>query len=982
MKSFITILAALFLIAPWHANAQGTSICVAEGNWSSPATWGGTVPQAGSHVTIPAGRTVYLDVTPPNLGKVLIEGHLKVLDTGTRAITAQYILAQHGGVFSAGTEAQPFQNKLTVTLTGTDSNAVLGMGGRLLGAHHGSKIELIGATPSINWTFLNATAAAGANVIILDQAPGWKVGDEIIITSTDYDYAQTEKRTIVGISQTTITLNAPLTYLHNGQITYVDHDKPGVPHTIDERAEVGLLSHNIKIQGASDSETAGYGGHTMVMDTSVAKLRGVEFYRMGQKGLLGRYPMHWHDVNDEGENSFMENCSTHRSFNRGTTIHKTNNLRITGNVIYDTLGHGYFFEDGKETGNTLIRNLVALVHMGVLDTVFLKDGFAQPNGGVPAAYWISNPNNHFIGNVAAGQAPGGIGFWYDLHTLPRPGSITAAAFPSYNPKAQPFGVFEGNRAHSVTSPTQFSSQEPAWGLFVEQVGAVIENFTAFKNQKGCVWTAGRSIIQNSSLAGDLAVFNPSTLKNSLVIGRTPNPIFVEPSANTWLARGFDLENGLAGKLLMADTALDGYDALPAAENSVFANFRGIFRSREHNVYEGSTSNCKFLNDGPYRTYYVGNANGFTAAVLENSQFAREELDDSFGNGGPGFFTYTQTLTDERSKTVLQGAKGIEPSDTVQWWTPGRITDFVSFQVHDAAPSTAAYRVLLQRAGAVAPYQARWGPDFNNGYVHQSNTKPGLVTKLAFTGTIQNEDISIKAEDPKPAGVFLLFTLPMWTSGTPTFYHERQGQQRGNGQAPPQASTKAAYDAATATTYYVGDGLIHVKLLANDSFFLINNYSTSSYVAPSPSPFNQWLGSAFSSTQLNDPAFSSFAADPQNDGVTNGMEYVLATGPGLAEKPPATVTKFVSGSDVFPRIVFRRAFPSRGGVNLIVEQSPNLVSWTPIATLLGGASTWSGTASVSEETPASGLTRVLVTSSTKIDATNPSLYLRLRAVQPQ
>src|SRR5205809_5138657 len=88
---------------------------------------------------------------------------------------------------------------------------------------------------------------------------------------------------------------------------------------------------------------------------------------MGQKGLLGRYPLHWHNVNNGGANSYVVSSSVHHSFNRGTTIHKTNNLTISENVIYDTLGHGYFFEDGKETGNVVIHNLVALVHKGPLD---------------------------------------------------------------------------------------------------------------------------------------------------------------------------------------------------------------------------------------------------------------------------------------------------------------------------------------------------------------------------------------------------------------------------------------------------------------------------------------------------------------------------------------------------------------------------------------------------------------------------------------
>jgi hypothetical protein len=45
--------------------------------WSDPATWPDKkVPRAGDKVTIAAGKDVVLDVTPPALGGVNIEGKL------------------------------------------------------------------------------------------------------------------------------------------------------------------------------------------------------------------------------------------------------------------------------------------------------------------------------------------------------------------------------------------------------------------------------------------------------------------------------------------------------------------------------------------------------------------------------------------------------------------------------------------------------------------------------------------------------------------------------------------------------------------------------------------------------------------------------------------------------------------------------------------------------------------------------------------
>ena len=75
------------------------------------------------------------------------------------------------------------------------------------------------------------------------NAEGWKVGDEIVLASTDFDPRQAERRTISAISGNTITLDKKLDYMHFGKITF----------DVDERGEVGLLTRNIKIQASADA---------------------------------------------------------------------------------------------------------------------------------------------------------------------------------------------------------------------------------------------------------------------------------------------------------------------------------------------------------------------------------------------------------------------------------------------------------------------------------------------------------------------------------------------------------------------------------------------------------------------------------------------------------------------------------------------------------------------------------------------------------
>ena len=55
------------------------------------------------------------------------------------------------------------------------------------------------------WTKLARTAEAGSGSIQVLDAKGWRVGDQIVLASTDFDPHQAERRTISGITGNTIT---------------------------------------------------------------------------------------------------------------------------------------------------------------------------------------------------------------------------------------------------------------------------------------------------------------------------------------------------------------------------------------------------------------------------------------------------------------------------------------------------------------------------------------------------------------------------------------------------------------------------------------------------------------------------------------------------------------------------------------------------------------------------------------------------------
>jgi cell migration-inducing and hyaluronan-binding protein len=254
--------------------------------WSDPATWPGRkVPRAGDKVNIARGRAVILDVSPPALAGVTIEGKLTFADNADLELTTEWIMLH--GELEVGTEATPHTRKATITLTdNVREESMMGMGDRGI-MISGGTLNLHGDRNN-SWTKLARTAQAGSDSIDVLDAAGWRVGDEIVLASTDFDPRQAERRTISAISGNTITLDRKLDYMHFGEITF----------GVDERGEVGLLTRNVRLQASADAEQSYFGGHVMAMPTSKMYVSGVEFNRMGQHLTLARYPIHWHLVGE------------------------------------------------------------------------------------------------------------------------------------------------------------------------------------------------------------------------------------------------------------------------------------------------------------------------------------------------------------------------------------------------------------------------------------------------------------------------------------------------------------------------------------------------------------------------------------------------------------------------------------------------------------------------------------------------------------
>jgi len=589
-----------FVFTAFAAQAQSL-------RWADPATWpNNQVPVAGDKVTIANDQEVLLDISPPALSGLTINGKLVFADESDLALTTEWIMVF--GELQIGTEANPFTHKAIITLTdNNEGEQLMGMGDRGI-MLSGGTLNLHGNITN-TWTRLAETAEKGSTTIKVLNAEQWQVGDEMVLASTDYNPRQAETRHITAISGNTITLDQPLAYMHFGEITY----------GVDERGEVGLLTRNIKVQASEDAAESYFGGHIMAMITSKMYVEGVELNRMGQHMELARYPIHWHLVGEGGKGQYLRNAAIHDTFNRCVTVHGTNDLQIENNVTYNTVGHCFFMEDGIETGNAFVKNLAIqtkchptmecvpnnLAANGEIDAENRRElrdiSFSGrhtllPSDNTVSSYWITNPDNSYIDNVAAGSDS--TGFWFSIPMHPNGAFLGSDDSLNTWPRRTPLRAFRGNVAHSNFDGFMIDrhiDEDNTFGLASwplqpladpddlesEVMETHFENLTAWKNRNGGLWgrgdlyvysnmTLADNAIGMTQAAGDIGSLPfSSRLIDGLVVGETDN--IGNPSTPEEIAYGRSLP-----KPAIPDFPIRGYEYYDYRDdviNTTFVNFQ-------------------------------------------------------------------------------------------------------------------------------------------------------------------------------------------------------------------------------------------------------------------------------------------------------------------------------------------------------------------------------------------------------------------------
>ncbi len=516
-------------LAPSPAAAVDTTVApptiqaIANGPWASASTWSpNRVPAENDVVSIPKAFTVDLASASARLGGLWVFGKLNLADADGVLLNTRFTVIT--GTLQAGSESQPVTRQVAIELWGTDvRHAVAGMGTKNLAVMGGGMLKLHGQ-PRLAWTKLDASVSAGATRLTLkDSASTWRAGDKLILASGSIDPRDAQELTVTAVNGKQIDVSPALGKPRYAQVQTYDGK------TLDQRPAIGLLSRNLVVRGAADSDGSAFGGHVMVMAGGHAQVSGVELQRMGQRGLPGRYPIHWHEASDRTGSYAIGNSIT-SSFQRAIVVHSSSHVMVDANVAYNVPNHAFVWaEDGDEVGNIFTRNLGILVrtpqeqHFAFpINNPFF--GNSSQGEGRSAVFWGRSMTRHVLrDNISAGSLDG-FGYFVDLFT-PAPDSAVDGSGM----------IFDGNIAHSTYKTLATGNQinypeaTTGHGLMVTTgagvgVQYVFQNYTGYHNVSGA-WLEDRATVLAQSIVADNGsgvIVLRGVVDDVAVVGRSAN----------------------------------------------------------------------------------------------------------------------------------------------------------------------------------------------------------------------------------------------------------------------------------------------------------------------------------------------------------------------------------------------------------------------------------------------------------------------------
>jgi len=537
--------------------------------------------------------------------------------------------------------------------------------------------------------------------------------------------------------------------------------------------------------------------------------------------------MHWHIAGD-AKGQYFENSSIHDTYSRCLTVHGTNDVLVENNVTFNSVGHCFFLEDAVEHGNQFVHNLgiltkchpdgkpcvptdLTLAHQSPAGQS-AKD-ILIPSDNTASTFWITNPDNVYRDNVAAGSEA--IGFWFALPQHPTGAFLNADSSKTVWPRRTRVREFSGNTAHSNFDGVMFDRGPGPDGKFnVGGAGHIsytdpndpkspilvseIANYTAYKNRNGAIWTRGENdVYRNMKLADNAIGFTHASGGAGLApfTSKVVDSLFVGESGN--IGNPMTAAEKAYGRSLpkpdVADFPIRGYEYYDYRHDVVdttFVNYEpnatrdaGALSYLLFTSFGMSTENTvkglKFVNAKPVDFPAVERrwASDFGGRAAYRSA-AFHDLDGSVGGIPGAYIVIDNGIASDEKNCEIKATWGA----AICKGDMGRLSIDNTKVFPEFATGPATDPVILQRDGKRYEY---------NG---ETTIPSGAEIRVA-TGKDKLQ-LNLREMDK---GSWVIFELPGFTStvgGT------------------PQTSLEALR-AASTTSYFKDDKALWVKLVVED-----------------------------------------------------------------------------------------------------------------------------------------------------------------------
>ena len=188
-----------------------------------------------------------------------------------------------------------------------------------------------------------------------------------------------------------------------------------------------------------------------------------------------------------------------------------------------------YFRSSRPTASPHLNWLASVLASDLKEIQAAKDVLI-PSDNTVTTFWITNPDNIYRDNVAAGSEQ--TGFWIALPEHPTGAFKGTDTSAKTWPRRTALREFSGNVSHSNYDGLMFDRGPAQDGTFnvggnthlayadpsdtkSKQLETVIDNFTSYKNKNAAIWARGEDHVVGGDLVLDQVVVEVADTARSL-----------------------------------------------------------------------------------------------------------------------------------------------------------------------------------------------------------------------------------------------------------------------------------------------------------------------------------------------------------------------------------------------------------------------------------------------------------------------------------